>query len=72
MENDQSNNSSKTGKESKKHTGNVLGGLILITLGVLFLAEKFIPEFEFSDYWPVLLIISGVYVLYTGITRKQL
>jgi len=66
------NDSQKPGNETKKSSGNVLGGLILITLGVLFLADKFIPEFEFSDYWPVLLIISGVYVLYTGITRKHL
>jgi hypothetical protein len=39
---------------------NILGGVILIVLGLLFLAGNLIPDFDFSDYWPVILIAIGV------------
>ena len=41
-----------------------LGGVILISLGVLFLARNLIPWFDFSDYWPVLLIAIGIALIW--------
>ncbi len=38
-------------------------GLILIIIGVLFLINNF-SEIEFSKYWPVILIVIGVYKIY--------
>jgi len=43
---------------------NLIGGIILIALGVLFLLGKLLPDFNFSDYWPVLLIIVGAGLLW--------
>lgn len=40
--------------------GRNLSGLILITLGVLFLLRNFYPWFRFEDYWPVILIVIGI------------
>lgn len=43
---------------------NLIGGIFLIALGLLFLLGKLLPDFNFSDYWPVLLIIVGAGLLW--------
>ncbi|MCX6234761.1 MAG: PspC domain-containing protein [Bacteroidetes bacterium] len=43
--------------------GNLAGGVILITIGVLFLLAKFIPRVDFHDLWPVILIVGGFLLL---------
>jgi hypothetical protein len=48
----------------RRHHHNLTGAVILIVLGVLFLAENLIPEFSFSDYWPILLIAIGASFLW--------
>ena len=51
--------------------GSVIGALILITLGILFLADSF-TNIEFSKLWPVLLVIIGIYLLFgRGSDKKQ-
>lgn len=49
--------------------GNLIGGLILITIGVLFLLDRF-TEVNFGDLWPVILIVAGLAVL-TGSFGKS-
>jgi uncharacterized membrane protein HdeD (DUF308 family) len=48
----------------KSHSGALTAGLLLIALGVIFLAENFYTPFSawrlIGRYWPVLLIIVGV------------
>ncbi|HEV2382625.1 MAG TPA: DUF5668 domain-containing protein [Terriglobia bacterium] len=34
--------------------------VLLITLGLMLLAEQFLPNWGFSKTWPVLLIVVGV------------
>jgi hypothetical protein len=36
-----------------------MGGIILITLGVLFLLANLVPGLDFGDLWPVLLLVIG-------------
>ena len=57
--------SPQPGQEKGTHRmrGNVIGGIVLITVGVLFLAESLIPGFCFWDYWPVLLVVLGILLL---------
>lgn len=38
-------------------------GIALILIGILFLIDKIFPDFDFSNYWPVLLLILGAYIL---------
>lgn len=45
------------------HRGNLVGGLILLTIGLMFLIDNFIPNIYFSDLWPFILIIAGIAVL---------
>ena len=55
-----SDTSSGTMRHRKEGT---LGGVVLIVLGVLFLAHNFLPRFNFSDYWPLILVAIGVTLL---------
>ncbi|NQV01342.1 MAG: PspC domain-containing protein [Bacteroidia bacterium] len=79
MENNQTQNS--TNMESKespnkqsqeaKQKGNLIGGLVLITLGAIFLADQFIPRLDFGDLWPVILIVIGVALLFNAYGRTS-
>jgi phage shock protein C len=54
---------------SRRDHGGLIGGLVLITLGLLFLADNFLPDIRFGDYWPVLLIVIGAALLWR--TKKS-
>jgi len=52
--------------------GGLIGGLILITLGCIFLADRFIPSIHFHDLWPLILVVIGAVLIITNFTdRKQ-
>jgi phage shock protein C len=56
--------------ENRKR-GNLIGALVLITLGVLFLADEFIPHINFGDLWPIILIVIGIGLLINSFGRRQ-
>ncbi|MCD4728983.1 MAG: PspC domain-containing protein [Bacteroidales bacterium] len=67
---EEENNNSETQpenmEEQKKHQkndGNLWGGLILITLGAIFLIDRFVPRIDFGDLWPLILIVVGVILI---------
>ncbi|NCA85065.1 MAG: PspC domain-containing protein [Clostridia bacterium] len=60
----------KKQSERKQPTdGSLVAGIILITLGGLFLAGQFIPRINFGDLWPVMLIVVGILIIF-GSTRS--
>ncbi|MBP7849473.1 MAG: PspC domain-containing protein [Lentimicrobiaceae bacterium] len=58
-------------KEPRANQGGLMAGLILITLGVLFLVERFIPRVDFGDLWPALLIVAGIALLFNASTKTK-
>jgi phage shock protein PspC (stress-responsive transcriptional regulator) len=58
-------------KETKLKKENVIGALVLITLGVIFLADEFIPWISFQKLWPLILIAIGIGMLYTNTKKNQ-
>ncbi|MFO8054251.1 MAG: PspC domain-containing protein [Bacteroidales bacterium] len=56
-------NTDPAATNEKKSDGNIIAGLVLIVLGALFLADHLIPHLNFSDLWPVILIVAGIAVL---------
>lgn len=47
-------------------------GFILLGLGLVFLADRFIDiDWDFDRYWPALLIIAGVVLLLTNRNRNR-
>ena len=43
--------------------GNIWGGLILITIGIIFLIDRFVPNVDFGDLWPIILIAIGAILI---------
>lgn len=50
---------------------NVIGGIVLITLGGLLLANNFLPDIDIADYWPLLLVGVGAAVLLKALRSKN-
>lgn len=44
---------------------SLVGPLMMILVGVIFLVNQFMPEFGFDKLWPLLLIAGGVAALYS-------
>lgn len=56
----------------KKDDGSLIAGLILITLGVIFLIIRYVPRIDFGDLWPLILIVIGIVLLRNAfVGRKQ-
>lgn len=55
-----------TQRRPRKDRGNVIGGIVLIVLGLLFLLERLVPDVRFSDYWPLILVAIGVGLLWNS------
>ncbi len=47
----------------RKNSGGAIFGTILILIGLIFLADNFIPFFRFWDFWPIILIALGAGLL---------
>lgn len=56
---------------AEKSKGSLVGGLILITLGSLFLINQLIPNVDFGDLWPVLLVVIGAGLLINSIIGRK-
>lgn len=56
-------------QEEKRKKRIVFGGAVLIIIGMLFLADNFIPHFDASDMLPLLLVAVGIGILINA-TKK--
>lgn len=50
-------------KPERNNRGGLIGGLVLITLGSIFLVERFIPRIHFQDIWPLILVVIGAVLI---------
>jgi len=50
-------------------TGPLVIGLILIVVGVVFLARQFIPAINMSLVWPVIVIAGGALLILVALAR---
>ena len=50
--------------------GSWLFGLILIGLGLYFLAREYLPNINFDRLWPLGLVVLGLVLLYGAIRRR--
>jgi phage shock protein C len=58
-------------KNKEKERGNVIGGLILITIGLIFLVDQFLPWFSFGKLWPLILVAIGIGLLWNNLAEKK-
>ncbi|MGM0445046.1 MAG: PspC domain-containing protein [Bacillota bacterium] len=54
----------KKSKEHSKEQRKRILGLILVALGIFFILDNWIPGFYWRRFWPVILIILGVVLIY--------
>lgn len=50
-------------------TGRVVAGVILIGIGLIFFADRIIPSFDFSDVFPIALIVVGALLLWNSLKK---
>jgi uncharacterized membrane protein HdeD (DUF308 family) len=59
------------GKEDRSTRGALIGGIILITLGSIFLMDKFIPYISFHKLWPLILVVAGAVLIATSLADQK-
>lgn len=61
----------KAPQTTERKKGSLVGGLVLITIGALFLADEIIPEINFGDLWPLILVAIGTGLLINAFAGKR-
>lgn len=54
-----------------ENRNGLIGGIVLISLGLIFFANRFIPNIHFRDIWPLLLIIIGGVLIVTSYAERK-
>lgn len=54
-------------RRERDRRGSVIGGLVLIAMGSLFLADNFLPHFRMWDYWPLIFVAIGAGLLWKSV-----
>lgn len=54
----------------EKRAGGLIGGLVLITLGCIFLIDRFVPSIDFGDMWPILLVVIGAVIIASNLSGR--
>lgn len=52
------------------HRRRNTAAVVLIILGVVFLLGQFLPSWSWDKWWPLVLILIGVYIIFQGRRRK--
>lgn len=50
--------------------GSAIFGVILVGIGIYFLAREWLPEIDFDWFWPLVLVGIGVVLLVSALSRK--
>ena len=48
-----------------------LAGIILIFLGVLFLFDNLTPWYHIGQFWPMILVLAGIFVMFPDILKSN-
>lgn len=53
-------------KKIDTNKSSLILGVVLITIGSLFLISRIIPRIDFINFWPVLLLVVGIVMIVMG------
>jgi len=54
-----------------ENRNSLIGGIVLISLGVIFLANRLIPNIDFGDLWPLVLVVLGGVLIATSLAERK-
>jgi len=54
-----------------ENRNSLIGGVVLISIGVIFLANRFIPNINFGDLWPLALVVLGGVLIATSLAQGK-
>ncbi len=57
--------------ENKSIFGQLWASVMFITAGFLFLINEFFTTVQWKHIWPLLLIITGILIIYEAINFKK-
>jgi phage shock protein C len=57
----------------RRNNGALIGGLILISVGALFLIDRLLPNIHirFHDFWPVIIVIAGIVLIFSSFSGAK-
>ena len=58
-------------KPVKNSNAGLFTGIILIFAGMLFLADRLMPWYNITDFWPLLLVVIGVIMIKPNIFKPS-
>ncbi len=54
-----------------ENRNGLIAGVFLIAIGLIFLANKFIPNINFGDLWPLVLVVIGGVLIATSFADRK-
>lgn len=58
-------------QKKPKSDGSIWGGIILITIGAIFLIDRFVPRIDFGDLWPLILVVVGAILIINSFQKPK-
>lgn len=58
------------GERRANNTG-LVAGIILIVLGMVILTTRLVPWFRFHNFWPILLIVAGIFIIEPNLLNSK-
>jgi len=55
--------------QPQRSKGSIIAGVILIGIGLVFFADRFIPTFRFGDIFPIVLVLIGVALIWNSVKK---
>ncbi len=49
-----------------RNQGALIAGLIMIGIGLVFLADRFLPRIHLGDFWPVIIVVAGLALIFSS------
>ena len=56
--------------ETKKGTGTVIFGIVLIFIGFIFFADRIFPRFSFDDVFPIAIVAIGAFLVWNSLKSR--
>ena len=58
-------------KDKGGRRGPIIGGMIVLVIGIIFLIGNLFPSYDFGKLWPLILIVIGLGILFGTSSKKE-